>query len=245
MSEKLNIKDFRSDHADINLLESKKGVINNLTSDRIESNEGTVNTLTVEFLKLKKQIEMLSNELKIIIDNRELINIKWDKTEVKNSLYANNEWVSVPIGTIVAFGGQWIPEGWELCDGGRIDDWYPEAKRIVGGRKPNLINKFIRGNDSFSVEEKGSDSVQLAAENLPWHTHVYYEPRIVASTKLGTKGMDNNDRLYNSHITEYDKRLTNNNIDLQDGNYNPSRLEGRSFSIVPAHVTLRYIIKLK
>ncbi|WPO83780.1 tail fiber protein [Chryseobacterium sp. JJR-5R] len=230
MSEKLNVNDFKSDHGEIN---------------RLELNEGTANLLTVEFLRLKSQIEMLANELKIIKSNRELININLDKTEVKNSLYANNEWISVPIGTIVAFGGQWIPDGWELCDGGWINDRYPDAKRIIGGRKPNLINRFIRGTDSFSVQERGSDNIQLIAENLPFHNHVYYEPRIVPRTKWGTYGANNNDALYNSHIIEYDKRVTHNNIDPKDPYYNPSRLEGRSFSIVPAHVTLRYIIKLK
>lgn len=229
MSEKLNIKDFESDHANIN---------------RLDLNEGSINLLTVEYLKLIRQIELLSAEVKIIKEKRELINITLDKTDVKNSLYANNEFISVPIGTIVAFAGRWIPEGWELCDGRPITDRYPQARTIIGDRKPDLINRFIRGTDSLPFKNGGSDGVELVAENLPSHNHVYYEPRFEAGTRLIASGFIGSDvRFYNSHKTEFDRRTTNNDRNVTD--HIPSSLEGRSFSIVPAHVTLQYIIKLK
>lgn len=237
MSEKLNINDFKSDHGDISRLESNRGTIK-----RLESEEGSINILTVELLRLKKQIDLLSNELKVVKDGRQLISVTRGKTEVSNWLYANEEFVSIPIGTVIAFAGHWIPTGWELCDGGPISANYPKALIFIGDRKPNLINKFIRGTASESRDERGSDEVALVAENLPPHSHVYYETRIEPNTKWGTHGMDNSDHLYNSHITHYDKRLTNNNQDSDD--HRPSRLEGRRFSIIPSHVTLRYIIKL-
>lgn len=227
MSEKLNINDFKSDHGDIS---------------RLESDTGDIRVLTVELLKLKNQIALLSNELKVVKDGRQLISVTREKTEVSNWLYTNDEYVSVPIGTVIAFAGNWIPTGWELCDGGPIPANYSRALNLIGNRKPNLINRFIRGTASASRDERGSDEVALVAENLPFHDHVYYEPRIEVSTKWGTRGMDNSDHLYNSHITHYDKRLTNNTQDSDD--HRPSRLEGRRFSIIPSHVTLRYIIKL-
>ncbi|WP_294266665.1 hypothetical protein [uncultured Chryseobacterium sp.] len=237
MSEKLNINDFKSDRGDISRLESNEGNIK-----RLESDGGNINILTVELLKLKKQIELLSNELKIVKDGRELIRITAEKTEIKNRLYANNEYVSVPIGTVVAFAGKEIPWGWELCDGSEIDWRNSDAIRIIGRRKPNLINKFIRGTNSDAVREGGSDEMRLTAENLPWHNHAYYETRFNVGTKWGTRGIDNNDALYHSHDYYFVKRLTNNDMDSDD--HRPSRLDARSFSIIPSHITLRYIIKL-
>lgn len=237
MSEKLNINDFKSDHGDISRLESDEGTIKRLESDTVN-----IRVLTVELLKLKNQIELLSKELKIVKDGREVITVTSRKTEVRNWLYTNDELITGPIGTVVAFAGYIIPYGWELCDGGPITTNYPIALNLIGDRKPNLINRFIRGTASESRDERGSDEVALVAENLPPHSHVYYEPRIDVRTKLAGYGIVNNDQLYNSHITHYDKRLTNNNQDSDD--HRPSRLEGRRFSIIPSHVTLRYIIKL-
>jgi hypothetical protein len=93
MSEKLNINDFKSDHGDIS---------------RLESDTGDIRVLTVELLKLKNQIALLSNELKVVKDGRQLISVTREKTEVSNWLYTNDEYVSVPIGTVIALDGNCV-----------------------------------------------------------------------------------------------------------------------------------------
>ncbi|WP_294298156.1 hypothetical protein [uncultured Chryseobacterium sp.] len=227
MSEILNIDDFGSYHGSFTHLSSEYAV---------------TNLLKAQLLLLRDEMRLISDELKIVRDNKELIRITAEKTEIKNRLYANNEYVSVPIGTVVAFAGRWIPEGWEVCDGGEIDWGNSDAIKIIGQRKPNLIDKFIRGTDSPSRDERGADEVALVAENLPWHNHAYYETRFSVGTKRIASLFNGGDAFYQSHEYNFVKRLTNNQQDSDD--HRPSRLEARKFSIVPSHVTLRYIIKL-
>lgn len=97
MEEKFYINDF----------ESGKSKFKNITADT-----ATIDQLVAKMVKLEETIELLKNDLKIVNNLKlELIRINSEKTVVKNKLYANEELVSVPIGTIVAFAGREIPEG--------------------------------------------------------------------------------------------------------------------------------------
>ncbi|UHS65102.1 hypothetical protein [Escherichia phage P896] len=61
---------------------------------------------------------------------------------------------SVPIGTIIMWGGQTgnIPSGWEICDGGNVGD--AGFRNVVGGKwgatgnKPDFRGLFPRGSNS-------------------------------------------------------------------------------------------------
>ncbi|WP_435525609.1 hypothetical protein [Chryseobacterium indoltheticum] len=77
--------------------------------DKLTSQNVTINTLTADFIKLKNQIELLSEELKVFKGSKELVKITSDKTEIKNDLYVKNELVSLPIGTVIAFAGKNVP----------------------------------------------------------------------------------------------------------------------------------------
>jgi microcystin-dependent protein len=58
--------------------------------------------------------------------------------------------VGVPVGSVTAYAGTTLPDGWLLCDGGsfRQQD-YPELYVVLGNRTtlPDLRRQFIRGGN--------------------------------------------------------------------------------------------------
>jgi microcystin-dependent protein len=77
----------------------------------------------------------------------------------------------VPIGTIVMWSGENIPEGWVECDG----ETYNSIKT------PNLQGRFIMGagtlsgtNSKYSQGQNGGlEKVQLEVDEMPEHNHGY------------------------------------------------------------------------
>lgn len=85
---------------------------------------------------------------------------------------------TAPIGSVVAWAGRNIPDGWLMCDGeeySSID--YPDLSNMLGGTTrftvPDLRNRFIMGAESNSKlgETGGSASTTLVIDNLPYHQH--------------------------------------------------------------------------
>lgn len=89
----------------------------------------------------------------------------------------------VPIGTVVAFAGQVVPDGWLLCDGSIIPTNFSELRAEIGLRTPDLRDRFIKGgaitDDMFTknpyktgvptIPFTGTASGQTA--NSPSHSH--------------------------------------------------------------------------
>jgi len=173
MSETLNINEF----------EANQGKVDKLTSER-----ATINTLTADLIKLKNQMEILSEELKIFKGAKELVKISADRTDVNNALYTNNELVSLPIGTVIAFAGKNIPEGWLLCDGLAISEKYAEARNVIGSNTPNLIKKYIMGSEKNDFTAFGTDKITIKNENIQEDKlQVYYN---LYKWKAGRGGSD-------------------------------------------------------
>lgn len=219
--------------------------------DNLMSKDATIDKITSEFLKLKQQIELLSTELKVVKDSTELIIISKDNTEIKNKLCISqsykdkndnivsiqSEIVSVPIGTIVAFYGDRIPDGWALCDGHFnkfLNDWMPDLK-----------DKFVRGAHSIVKNRDwgGDDLVTLKVENLPDHNHRYYESWVKPTQKgAASGGFGTNYPYYYNHNYDFKSRLTTSG---SSENGNSSNMISKPFSIVPKHIQLAYIMKVK
>lgn len=89
-----------------------------------------------------------------------------------SSKFASTEWVNklLPIGSIIMFGGQNIPEGWHICDGtnGTVD----------------LIDKFIKGG-RYTGLEGGETEIQLTKDNMPEHTHQVISGTVTTSEAGG------------------------------------------------------------
>ena len=81
----------------------------------------------------------------------------------------------MPVGAILAYGGNDAPPGWKLCDGSPItDDKYSELRKVLTRDKaPDLTNRFIVGaGDEHQLREKGGEKeVTLKINQIPKHKH--------------------------------------------------------------------------
>lgn len=239
MSETLNINEFEANQGKIDKLTSKTATINTVDSQNV-----TINTLTADFIKLKNQIELLSEELKIIKGSKELVKISANRTDVNTSLYANNELVSLPIGTVIAFAGKNIPDGWLICDGASTKE-HPRLKEVIGDRLPNLENRFIMGlsiNEHSSIRwgnrYDGNSSIKLIEANLPPHDHLYSD----AYSKFSISYKNASDGMTGSGAS---KITSTSNEDTLVSKYTAKNENFKSLpvDINPQHFKLLYIIK--
>lgn len=86
-------------------------------------------------------------------DSSKVASTEWTQNLIRNLL---------PIGTIVAFKGDTIPQGWHICDGQE--------------GTPDLRDKYIKGRDLNSSNlEGGSDQILLDSTNLTIDNVKYYQ----------------------------------------------------------------------
>lgn len=101
---------------------------------------------------LQKQIDTLVSTILDLTDEIEDIKKKKDTTID----------ISLPVGTIAAFAGKDVPEGWLLCDGGRyskaqykllfeaIGTTYNKGQSLVSDfLVPDLRERFLYGTDQY------------------------------------------------------------------------------------------------
>jgi microcystin-dependent protein len=148
----------------------------------------------------------------------------------------------MPKGCIVAWSGavDKIPATWALCDGKTNDT-------------PNLVDKFILGNNVIIVDEKlkigGAKSVTLTLANMPPHTH----GGNTSSNGSHSHGINKGSGRDNDGTTNV-QFLSNNNgsIQISAGGEHGHTITtdtgqgcaGVPFDIMPPYYKLCYIMKL-
>lgn len=150
-------------------------------------------------------------------------------TEDDSQIVVTSEWVRrllkkiVPPGTVVAFSGTEIPEGWALCDG--------------NNGTPNLVDKFIKGGTSNGAIG-GSSQIILDVSNLPPHTHSCsseaHSHQVPIGTATGTDSYNASESASGSIST--DSNSHSHTIGSTGG--------GVPINIEPPYYTLMYIMKL-
>lgn len=93
----------------------------------------------------------------------------------------------MPIGSIIAWHGTEIPEGWSICDG--------------SNSTPNLIGKFIKAGVSEETNETDLDEnnqLQLEEKHLPKHSHPHKKHKHTISG-TGTDSVSHN--TYSAYAT--------------------------------------------
>jgi Phage Tail Collar Domain len=81
-----------------------------------------------------------------------------------------------PIGTIVAYHGQRIPDGWLLCDGSLISAAHNGLIDLVGSNTPDLQGFFLRGLDPAGKRDPDGKNRKLGStqEGLVGEHHHSY-----------------------------------------------------------------------
>lgn len=159
-------------------------------------------------------------------------------------------------GSILIYSGTSSPNGWLLCDGSSYNsNDYPNLYNIIGTRYggsgqtfnvPNLINMFVFGPLNTSLLNNsinGSNSVTLTTNNLPSHYHNYQDVAITSGTGgslLGAGNTDNDNEFYYRTNTN---TSSGNSSDSSTFLNTSSVGSGTSFSTIPTHVQMNFIIK--
>lgn len=81
--------------------------------------------------------------------------------------------LNVPPGTIVAYAGAAIPDGWLLCNGQSIsgNPKYAALATLIGNNVPDLRGEFIRGLDNGRGVDTGRTLRSSQAGMFEQHTH--------------------------------------------------------------------------
>lgn len=142
-----------------------------------------------------------------------------------------------PIGTVLSYAGQTIPNGYLLCDGASylVKD-YPDLYAVIGNtyggdstnfNVPNLIDKFIQGSTTSGTEKEAglpnitgeNGAVRIINTSAP-PSGVYYRGKIAQAGNTESEGTQ---------------------ISFDASRSNP--IYGNSDTVQPPALTMVYIIK--
>lgn len=154
-------------------------------------------------------------------------------TEDDSQIVVTSEWVRrllkklIPPGTIVAWSGTGVPDGWALCDG-------------TNGT-PNLIDKFIKGGSSNGATG-GNEEITLTVNNLPPHNHTCSTDTHSHSISRSQYGYDNDGGSIQTWTIGSDYTETTTQ-DSHSHTIGTTGL-GEPIKIEPPYYTLMYIMRL-
>ena len=149
---------------------------------------------------------------------------------------------TIPTGTVQAFAGSVMPEGWLLCDGSAISrttyaalfntigDTYGGGDGETTFNLPDLINKFIEGSTAAGTEKAaGLPNISGTFQPLEWSS----------SSSSGSFYNDNRARNIVSPGGGSTFGMVNESFDASRS----SSIYGNSTTVQPPAVTMKYIIK--
>jgi len=150
----------------------------------------------------------------------------------------------VAVGTVQAFAGSVVPEGWLLCDGSAISrttyealfnmigDTYGSGDGETTFNLPDLINKFIEGS-TVAGTEKAAGLPNITGTFNPWGEG--------ASSNVATGVFANVASAQPGWGTTTGRDSDNGLIDFDASR--SSAIYGNSTTVQPPAVTMKYIIK--
>jgi hypothetical protein len=139
--------------------------------------------ILIYIFSLKKKKEHLSDEQAKLLAELRNLSAKQNRDRLHGIVYMNKDKIKkilitsknfgdrnipIPKGTIIAFGGDTIPDGWVLCDGNKEN----ETKYKI--KIPDLRNKFILcEGENYKKNESKNGHIKLNKNNLPKHSHKF------------------------------------------------------------------------
>jgi microcystin-dependent protein len=148
---------------------------------------------------------------------------------------------SVPVGAILAYGGETPPTGWLFCDGSVIpsDLLYDALRSVVGNYVPDLRSRFIvgagqgQGRRSYGWKEQdGDETHKLTINEMPSHTHTVNQGNFWLHYR-SFDGDDDDDKVFKD--IKHNGGTPISNVDSSGGNQPHNNL--------PPYYALIYIIK--
>ncbi len=130
---------------------------------------------------------------------------------------------TVPIGTIVMWGGGTVPDGWAICNG----------ETVNGITTPDLRNRFIVGaGDQYSIGNTGGEKTHtLTISEMPNHRHKYtFKGADLAAS------WDSDNYFYNQSA-EYSNNNNERYTEYEGG--------GKAHENRPPYYALSYIMRVK
>jgi microcystin-dependent protein len=195
--------------------------------------------------------------------------MRMDDSERRLTRLENAMSKAVPVGTIVPFAGNDVPDGWLPCDGDWIDEGinpeYGELEKILNGavggkvgervRLPDLTSRVALGREKTSAKVLGvggSDTITLSQNQLPnitlnGTTDEELVPRPVQT--FGPNGPDGPHQPYSFlhgnpptggwHAFQFDGPPVKHPVTVT------LKGEGKTIDIRPKYVTVNFIIKYR
>jgi len=102
----------------------------------------------------------------------------------------------IPVGGIIMWSGDYVPERWVLCDGQNAPN---------GMRTPNLVSQFVKGSRLDRVGETGgsntSGGTSLNSSQIPSHSHTIAHTHTQQGT-FSTNTTGNHDHGITSYVSQ-------------------------------------------
>ncbi|MDP8207743.1 MAG: phage tail protein [Candidatus Electryonea clarkiae] len=94
----------------------------------------------------------------------------------------------IPTGSVVAFMGDFEPEGWLLCNGSDVPKGkrYNELRKIVGNTLPDLRAMFLRGKNGNRGDEFADPEPDRQVGDPQEHMFAAHDHGIRNDSKLGS-----------------------------------------------------------
>lgn len=217
------------------------------TAQKMVSDQLFTRLLKTEILKIREEIVLAEEALKLILlahesntvqkeniltVNRQSININADLFDL------NGQRIGIPVGTVIAYAGNRIPNGWLMCNGATITEReYPILFQLIGAKLPALTGNFIMGtNGSIQNKSEGEPVKKISWSNMPQITLGVINVGVDGTTiNTNDNGNGVNYIVRNGYYSKVNS-IQANSI----GVTNPLPL-----ALNPDHIKLCYLIKAK
>ena len=165
---------------------------------------------------------------------------------------------SVPVGTIVAYGGNTAPTGWQLCEGGTPATSALQSVLGSGNPVPDLRARFIvgvgngtgAGNSNYSRGNVGgAEFVTLTTSQMPSHDHSFSGSGSASHSHNFTIGVNDTDNDYYNKVAYSDiyeqqsYSTSSESVSISISGDTGTEGGGTSHENRPPYYALTYIIK--
>lgn len=158
-----------------------------------------------------------------------------------------------PVGCVQAFAGNTTPDGWLLCDGSAVSRTnYASLYEVIGTtygegdgsttfNLPDLADKFIQGNETSGTEkEAGAPNITGEMGMRPWYSGSSYgSANVLPINGAFDWGSGGDNQVIGFAPSQSSAKATSITLDASRS----SSVYGKSSTVQPPAVTMRYIIK--